>query len=179
MDSLKHTWKEVVEQILDDIWQKVIQRIYSSSVCLGDSIIQFKVVQQLNWSMVKLSKFKFKILNLHAINVNSSQLHYFTCCEHVQSYHIFLSLIFEVFSKISGQILLHLYIAIFRAPPQNVNLIRPEHCQLSYYIFKHYCSWIKVQIKLCSFCPHSTDWWTCQWWKVAQRLYTSHQSSEY
>lgn len=54
LDSLKNNWEtDLNEPITDDTWHKVIQGIFSSSICLTHVVIQFKIVHQLHWSKVK------------------------------------------------------------------------------------------------------------------------------
>ena len=57
LDRLKNKWAtDLKEQITDDTWHKIIQGIFSSSICLRHAVIQFKIVHRLHWSKVRLSK---------------------------------------------------------------------------------------------------------------------------
>lgn len=44
------------EQISDDTWHESIQRIYSSSVSLRHTVIQFKTAHRLHWSKDRLAQ---------------------------------------------------------------------------------------------------------------------------
>uniref|UniRef100_A0A3B3HQU1 Reverse transcriptase domain-containing protein n=1 Tax=Oryzias latipes TaxID=8090 RepID=A0A3B3HQU1_ORYLA len=61
-DPLTHTkrkWEEdLATDLSEDVWQTALQNIYSSSICLRQRVIQFKVVHRLHWSKVKLAKIK-------------------------------------------------------------------------------------------------------------------------
>ena len=63
LDLLKNKWEtDLNETITDDTWHKIIQGIFSSSICLSHAVvIQFNVVHRLHWSKVRLSKIKADI----------------------------------------------------------------------------------------------------------------------
>lgn len=59
LESLKDKWEtDLGERISEDIWQKIIWRIYSSSICLRHAVIQFKIVHRLHWTKARISKIK-------------------------------------------------------------------------------------------------------------------------
>lgn len=61
LDHLKNKWEENLnEQIADAIWQKIIQRIYSSSICQRLAIVQFKISTSTS-SKVRLSRIRLEL----------------------------------------------------------------------------------------------------------------------
>lgn len=54
---LKVQWEEDLNVgLTDDIWQRAIHRIYTSSICVRHKLIQFKVFNRLHLSRTKLAK---------------------------------------------------------------------------------------------------------------------------
>ena len=59
LETLKRKWKtDLVDLISDRVWHKILQNIFSSSVCFRPSIVQFKTTHCLYWSKDRLSKIK-------------------------------------------------------------------------------------------------------------------------
>lgn len=101
LDSLRGKWEGVLEtSISDTIWQKIIQRIPSSSVCL--MVIQFKIVHRLHWSKERLSKIKTDLDPTcdRCRQLPATLLHMFWSCPKL---HGFWQSIFETFSRICGK----------------------------------------------------------------------------
>ena len=130
LEALKRKWEtDLEEPISDPVWQKIIQRICSSYVCLRHVVVQFKIVHRLHWSKERLSKFK---PDLDPICDRCKQdpatlLHMFWTCPKL--YRVWKS-IFESFSKICGKTLHPSpLISVFVAPVDvplskcNINMI--------------------------------------------------------
>lgn len=59
--SLKNQWEgELGCKLSEETWERALDRIHSSSICLRHTIIQFKVLHRLHWSKVRLAKFKHR-----------------------------------------------------------------------------------------------------------------------
>ncbi len=55
---LRGQWKENLgTELPNEVWEKALDRIHSSLICLWHTVIQFKVLHRLHWSKVKLAKF--------------------------------------------------------------------------------------------------------------------------
>ncbi|KAI5086460.1 hypothetical protein C0J45_6416, partial [Silurus meridionalis] len=55
--SLKVQWEEDLNtELTDEIWQRAIHKIYTSSICVRHRLIQFKVFNRLHLSRTKLAK---------------------------------------------------------------------------------------------------------------------------
>lgn len=111
LDVQKWRWKDVVwtclctlvlKCISEPVWQKIIQRIYSSSVCLRHTVVHFKIVHRLHWSKDRLSKFKPDLDPTYdrCKQVPATLLHMFWTCLKLSR---FWQSIFEAFSKIHGK----------------------------------------------------------------------------
>lgn len=62
LDLLKNKWETAIDEpISEETWLKIIQGIFSSSICLRHAVIQFKIVYRLHWSKVRLSNIKADI----------------------------------------------------------------------------------------------------------------------
>ena len=58
-ENSKSRWEGGLnEQIPEEIWNRIIYRIHSSSICQRHSVVQFKVVYRLYWSKVRLAKIR-------------------------------------------------------------------------------------------------------------------------
>ena len=58
LTSLKIQWEgDLGFELPENIWERALDRIYSSSICLRHTVIQFKVMHRLHWSKVRLAKF--------------------------------------------------------------------------------------------------------------------------
>lgn len=103
LDRLKNNWEtDLNEPITDDTWHKIIQGIFSSSICLKHAVIQFKIVHRLHWSKVRLSKIKADIDPTcdRCRQDPATLLHMFWTCPKLCT---FWQSIFETFSKIFGK----------------------------------------------------------------------------
>lgn len=99
LEQLKTKWEEdLKEQISDATWQKVVHRIYNSSVCQRHTVIQFKIVHRLHWSKVRLSKIRSDVDPVcHRCKRDPADLlHTFWTCPKLLT---FWHPIFEAFSK--------------------------------------------------------------------------------
>lgn len=95
LNSLKNKWEEDLDELIsEEVWHKIIQGIFTSSICLRHAVIQFKIVHRLHWSKVKLSKIK--------ANIDST----FDRCRQVPAtlLHMFWTNIFETFSGLFGEV---------------------------------------------------------------------------
>lgn len=56
---LKKHWEEDLDtELSETLWKNIIQKMYSSSLCMRHIIIQLKIVHRLHWSKNKLARFK-------------------------------------------------------------------------------------------------------------------------
>lgn len=56
-DHLRATWSEDLNMEIDEeMWQSILKRIHSSSICARHQIIQCKVVHRVHWSKSKLAR---------------------------------------------------------------------------------------------------------------------------
>lgn len=102
LDALKNTWEgDFGEELPEEVWQKIIERIHSSSVCLRHSVIQFKVVHRLHRTKDKLAKIKQDIdPTCDRCRISPATLmHMFWTCPKL---YRFWQSIFEAFSVICG-----------------------------------------------------------------------------
>lgn len=103
LDSLRTKWEtDLDETISEEKWQKIIQRIYSSSICLRHTVIQFKIVHRLHWTKDRLSRIKTDIDPTcdRCRQAPATLLHMFWSCPRLYS---FWHSIFEAFSGICGK----------------------------------------------------------------------------
>lgn len=57
LSTLKTLWEQDLGlQLTDDIWDSILARVHSSSVCARHGLIQFKILHRLHLSKVKLSR---------------------------------------------------------------------------------------------------------------------------
>lgn len=123
LDYLKHKWEEdLSEQIPDAVWQKVIRRIHTSSICQRHTVVQFKIVHRLHWSKVRLSKIRPELDPTcdRCKQAHATLLHMFWTCPKL---HHFWQSIFNTLSKIlMEQIDPSPLTALFGVTPQAVNL---------------------------------------------------------
>lgn len=62
LDPLRNKWETDLDETIPElIWQKIMQRIYSSSICLRHTVIEFKIVHHLHWIKDRLSRIKTDI----------------------------------------------------------------------------------------------------------------------
>lgn len=55
--TIKTQWEEdLLEEISDELWESILYRVHSSSVCVEHGWIQCKILHRTHWSKVKLSK---------------------------------------------------------------------------------------------------------------------------
>ena len=73
LDLLKNKWEtNLNETITNDTCHKIIQGIFSYSICLRHAVIQFKIVHRLHWSKVRLSRIKADIDHLWSMRSGPS-----------------------------------------------------------------------------------------------------------
>jgi len=127
LDHLKNKWEEDLnEQIPDAIWQKIIRRIYSSSICQRHVVVQFKIVHRLHWSKVRLSRIRPELDPTcdRCRQDPANLLHMFWTCPRLYNYW---QSIFNTFSKIIEKpIDPSPFIALFGVTPQGVHLDKYE-----------------------------------------------------
>ena len=123
LDNLKTKWEEDLgEQIPEESWQKIIQRIHSSSICQRHAVIQFKVVHRLHWCKTRLSKFRPDIDPLcdRCKQAPADLIHMFWTCPTLLD---FWKSVFDTMSKVIQQPLDHSpYIALFGIAPPEMSL---------------------------------------------------------
>lgn len=126
LDILKNKWEtDLDEPISEEMWHKIIQRIFSSSICLRHAVIQFKIVHRLHWSKVRLSK----ITDIDPTCDRCRQdpatlLHMFWTCPRL---YMFWLNIFETFSGILGKVVEPSpLIALFGVAPEDASLSKRE-----------------------------------------------------
>ena len=123
LDYLKHKWEEDLnEQIPDAVWQKIIRRIHTSSICQRHTVVQFKIVHRLHWSKVRLSKIRPELNPIcdRCKQDPATLLHMFWTCPKLL--HFWQS-IFKTFSKILMEPIDPSPLsALFGVTPQAVNL---------------------------------------------------------
>ena len=103
LDSLKDKWEtDLGERISETLWQNIIRRIYSSSICLKHAVIQFKIVYRLHWTKVRLSKIKTDLDPTcdRCKQAPATLLHMFWTCPSLLS---FWQSIFQTFSSICAR----------------------------------------------------------------------------
>lgn len=60
--SLNNQWEgDLGCEHYEEIWDRALDRIHSSSICLRHTIIQFKILHCLHWSKRRLAKFTTSI----------------------------------------------------------------------------------------------------------------------
>ena len=100
LDSLRIKWEtDIDDTIPEETWQKIIQLIYSSSVCRRHTVVQFKIVHCLHWTRDRLSNIKKGIdpMRDRCRQAPATLLHMFWLCPKL---HNFWQSIFEAFSGI-------------------------------------------------------------------------------
>lgn len=110
------------EQIPDAIWQNIIRRIHSSSICQRHAVVQFKIVHRLHWSKVRLSRIRPELDPTcdRCKQAPASLLHMFWTCPRL---HSFWRSIFNTFSEMLEEPLdPSPLIALFGVAPQTMNL---------------------------------------------------------
>lgn len=56
--SVKRDWElDLGETIPDDLWQSILKRAHTSSICARHSFMQCKIIHRTHWTKVKISKF--------------------------------------------------------------------------------------------------------------------------
>lgn len=136
LDILKNKWEtDLDEPISEEIWHKVIQGIFSSSICLRHAVVQFKVVHRLHWSKDRLSKINVDIDPIcdRCRQAPATLLHMFWTCPKL---HMFWKTIFEIFSKIFGKAVEPTpFIALFGVPPEDTSFRWWEASMLAFCSF--------------------------------------------
>lgn len=57
LTRLKGQWEEELGvEFTEDIWDSILDKIHSSSICLRHEVMQFKIVHRLHWSKARLAK---------------------------------------------------------------------------------------------------------------------------
>lgn len=136
LDLLKNKWEtDLDESISDDTWHKVIQRIFSSSICLRHAVVQFKIVHRLHWSKVRLSKINPDMDPTcdRCRQDPATLLHMFWTCPKL---YTFWKTIFETFTKIFGKAVEPSpLIALFGVTPEDTPLRWWETSMLTFCTF--------------------------------------------
>ena len=103
LDSLRNKWEaDLGGNFPEAIWQKILQRIYSSSICLRHTVVQFKIVHRLHWTKDRLSKIKRDIDPTYdrCKQAPVTLLHMLWSCPKLYN---FWQSIFKTFSRICGK----------------------------------------------------------------------------
>lgn len=57
LSSIKTLWEQDLGEVFDeDIWERILYHVHSSSFCAKHGLIQFKILHRTHWSKEKLSK---------------------------------------------------------------------------------------------------------------------------
>jgi exonuclease III len=120
---VKRLWEEELSiRISEDVWESIMKKIHSSSICQRHRVIQFKVVHRLHWSKVKLAKFKSDI-DPHCDRCEAEPgtlSHMFWLCPKLE---VFWKSIFKFISDTLGTVIEpDAMISIFGIVPQHFHL---------------------------------------------------------
>ena len=97
--ALKASWEEDLgEEIDDDLWDDILHRVHSSSVCAAQGLIQCKILHRTHWTKLRLSKIYPEVDPLcdRCRQSPASLTHMLWSCP---SLHNYWSNIFETLSK--------------------------------------------------------------------------------
>lgn len=127
LESLRNKWQEDLgEQIPDEHWEEIIDRICSTSICLKHSVIQFKIVHRLHWSKTRLCKVKADLDPVcdRCRREPATLIHMFWSCATLRN---FWESIFNTLSRVCGTSLEPCpFIALFGVALREANLTRPQ-----------------------------------------------------
>ncbi|KAM7402819.1 hypothetical protein PAMP_018030 [Pampus punctatissimus] len=133
LEQLKARWEEdLQEQIPDATWEKIIHRIYTSSICQRHTVIQFKIVHRLHWSKVRLSRIKPDVDPVcdRCKQDPADLLHMFWACPKLSS---FWHQIFGAFSEmLKVSVDASPLTALFGVLPQNTKINKQHRNMLAF-----------------------------------------------
>ena len=131
--TLRNKWElDLGVTIEEDLWQQIIHRIFSSSICAKHVVIQFKIVHRLHWSKIRLAKIKPDLDPTcdRCGTAPASLLHMFWSCPKV---YTFWSAIFKTYSEVCNKQLLPCpLIALFGVVPEDIYVNRLEREMLAF-----------------------------------------------
>lgn len=98
--SIKTLWEQDLGEVLEeDIWDRILHRVHSSSFCAKHGLIQFKILHRTHWTKERLSKI-FPHINPQCDRCQQSPaslIHMFLSCP---SLHNFWTEIFNILSTV-------------------------------------------------------------------------------
>ena len=57
VDAIKSKWEQDLNvKIKDELWNSILAKVHSISMCVRHALIQFKIVHRVHWSRVKLAR---------------------------------------------------------------------------------------------------------------------------
>lgn len=125
LTSLKTQWEgDLGFELPEETWERALDRIHSSSICLRHTVIQFKVMHRLHWSKVRLAKFAPSIDPIcdRCRQAPATLSHMLWFCSKLDN---FWQSIFKTFSDVlQVPIELSAITAIFGITPQDTHLSR-------------------------------------------------------
>lgn len=121
--AIKAQWEEDIgEELNQDLWELILLRVHSSSLCAKHGLIQCKLIHRTYWTKVRLSKIYPHIDPVcdRCKLAPASLIHMFWSCPSLQSYW---SNIFGTLSEVLGVTLdLNVLLALFGVMPTTVTL---------------------------------------------------------
>ena len=136
LESLKNKWEEDLgEQISEEHWGKIIDRICSTSICLKHSVIQFKIIHRLHWSKARLCKVKADLDPTcdRCRREPATLIHMFWTCPKLSR---FWESIFNTLSKVCKTSLEPCpFIALFGVTLRNVSLTKLQTNMIAFCTF--------------------------------------------
>lgn len=129
----KAQWEnELGCELSEEVWEKALDKIHSSSICLRHTVIQFKVMHRLHWSKVRLSKFTPSIDPTcdRCRQAPATLLHMFWSCPKLDN---FWQSIFKTFSEVlQVPIELTAITAIFGITPEDTHRNRQAQNMIAF-----------------------------------------------
>lgn len=136
LTSLKTQWEgDLGCELPEETWERALDRIHSSSICLRHTVIQFKVMHCLHWSKVRLAKFAPSIDPIcdRCRQAPATLSHMFWFCSKLDN---FWQSIFKTFSDVlQVPIELSAITAIFGITPQDTHLSRQAKNMIAFASF--------------------------------------------
>lgn len=127
LNSLKNKWEADLDELIsEEVWHKIIQGIFTSSICLRHAVIQFKIVHRLHWSKVRLSKIKANIDSTcdRCREAPATLLHMFWIRPRL---YMFWTNIYETLSGLFGEVVEPSpFIALFGVAPENTSFTKSK-----------------------------------------------------
>lgn len=125
--SLKGDWgSDIGDDITEELWQSILQRVHTSSICARHGLMQCKIIHRTHWTRQKMSKFFPDVSSTcnRCKLMPATHAHMFWSCVELEE---FWSLIFRTISDCLDKLITPCpSIAIFGVPPDTIVLSKAE-----------------------------------------------------